>query len=200
MGRVLLAGLLGGLAIFGAGFVDHMIFGWGHRAFLRVKDENALITSIDGLVKLPGIYGVPQLSESYDAMTKPEQTKEIERLAAVYKTGPAAYIIVTPRGEEMMSRRQLGLEALTNVVAATLAAWIVWQASGSGFCGRWCIVVTIGAITWLCISASQNIWYRFPWPFVRDELFSALFEWALAGVVIAAIVRPIALGSADDLA
>ena len=42
----------------------------------------------------------------------------------------------------------------------------------------------------LSIDASYHIWYRFPFEWARDELFCSLFEAAVGGLAIAAIVRP----------
>jgi hypothetical protein len=41
---------------------------------------------------------------------------------------------------------------------------------------------------WLSLSASFGIWYRFPWPFIRDDLLCAILEWCVAGAAIAGIV------------
>jgi hypothetical protein len=60
----------------------------------------------------------------------------------------------------------------------------------AGFVLRWLVVLLIGVSAWFSISASHGIWYRFHWDFVRDELWCAALEAALAGIVIAAIVRP----------
>jgi hypothetical protein len=90
-----------------------------------------------------------------------------------------------------MGPMQLGGEFATNVFAALLAAAIVAMLRpDAGFAGRWAAVFLMGLITWVSINASYFLWYRFPLLWVRDELFCALMEWAAAGIVIAAIVRP----------
>jgi hypothetical protein len=101
-------------------------------------------------------------------------------------------IVVAPTGEDMMGPKELGLELATNIGAALIAAWIISRtAPKMGFITRWIIVVLLGVFTWLSTSASFYIWYRFPMATILDGLYAALLEWALAGLVIALIVRPV---------
>jgi hypothetical protein len=171
-----------------------MFFGWSGRTLSRLQNQTAVREFLESQQLKPGWYGYPEMSEQFDTMTKEEQTAEWERVAELYKQGPAAYIIVPPAGEDMMSSRQLGLEALANFLSALLVAGILYLASVWNLWTRWLIAVAIGVVGWIEISASHHIWYRFPWSFTRDELLCVLFEWALAGLVIAAIVRPRAEG------
>src|SRR5207244_1169150 len=78
----------------------------------------------------------------------------------------------------------------SNIGCALIAAWIASLLTPRSFALRWAVVLLMGVFGWLSISASHYLWYRFPGPFVRDELFAAIFEWGVAGLAIAAIVRP----------
>jgi hypothetical protein len=76
-------------------------------------------------------------------------------------------------------------------------AWVVSRfGPDRGFLARWLAVVLMGVAAWCSISASHAIWYRFHATFVRDELFAALLEGAVAGLVIAALVKPSASSAA----
>jgi hypothetical protein len=55
---------------------------------------------------------------------------------------------------------------------------------------RLLMVVLIGVGGWLALSTSMALWYRFPWPFILDQLYAGLIEWGLAGLAIAIIVKP----------
>ena len=77
------------------------------------------------------------------------------------------------------------------LAVALIAAFVVSRLhAGTVFGMRWLVVVLIGTAGWFSLSASQAIWYRFYWDFVRDELFCTLLEFSLAGLLIAAIVKP----------
>lgn len=185
--RVIIAGVAAGVAVFFAGFVDHEIFNWSARSFSRLKDEAAVSELIAKKIPDAGIYGVPQMSEDYDKLKGDAKKKEDDRVGELYKKGPVATIIVAPTGQEMMSARELGGEAISNIAAALLVAWMVSQSASSQFVCRWLMSFAFGLASWLSIGASHYLWYRFPWAFERDELFCSLFEWAVAGLVIAAV-------------
>jgi hypothetical protein len=120
-------------------------------------------------------------------MTAQERTA----LNEAYKKGPAALVVVAPTGQDAMGPMQLGGEFATNVFCALLAAAIVAMIRpDAGFAGRWAAVFLMGLMTWVAINASYYLWYRFPLLWVRDELLCTMTEWAVAGIAIAAIVRP----------
>lgn len=183
--RVILAGVFGGVIVFVGGAIDHMVFGWGGRAFSRLPNEAAVMDVVKKDVPDAGIYGFPSYPEG-STMDDKAQVELNER----YKKGPNGILLVGPTGQDMMGPRQLGLEALSNVLVALIAAWILWNlAPGNDYLQRVTIVLAIGVAGWLSISVSNGIWYRFPDALVRDELLCTLFEWGLAGLAMAAIVK-----------
>jgi hypothetical protein len=123
-------------------------------------------------------------------MEAAEYEAEYKRINELYKKGPAGYLIVAPRGEEMMGTTQLGGEFLGNVIAALFVCVLVANFSPQlTVLSRWLLVVLIGPIGWLTLSLSHGLWYRFPMPFILDGLWVSIAEWAVAGLAIALIVR-----------
>src|SRR4029453_6372739 len=183
--RVLLAGVLGGVIVFVCGAVEHMVFRWGAREIKELPNTQNLVDALKTQQAEHGIYMFPGMAKD---MPKEQAEKEFTER---YKTGPNGMLIVGRTGEEPMGPQQLGFEALSNILAALIVAWVVsLLAPTTDFYSRWLVVLFLGLMAWLSLSASYAIWYRFPWPFIRDELFCALFEWGVAGLVIAAIVKP----------
>src|SRR5437016_5809024 len=90
----------------------------------------------------------------------------------------------------MMVTAQFGGEIASNIVGALIAARVVSLLVPRSFALRGGVVLLMGIFGWLSISASHYLWYRFPGPFVRDELLAAMLEWGVAGLAIAAIVKP----------
>jgi hypothetical protein len=189
--RVILAGLLGGGLMFAGGFIDHMLLNWVGRHTSFPADEASLPDALKRHFSEPGFYAFPHLPAGAEKLQGEEYKKAMEATAAEYKKGPAAWVIVPPAGQEMISIEILGKEFASNVIAALLAAIVVATTRPSiGVVGRFLIVLLIGMITWFSVNASYHIWYRFPLPWVQDELYCAGLEWAMAGIAIAAIVRP----------
>lgn len=191
MARVIVAGVVGGLLVFAAGAFSHLALKLEGRAYGRLEDEAGLREYLCRNALAPGIYMFPQMAVDFDQMPADLKEKEWSRVSELYKQGPSANLIIAPTGEDVMGPKKLGLEALTDIVAALIAAWVVSRARGAGVLTRWLIVLLLGAFTWVSTSASFAIWYHFPWPFILDGLYCSLIEWGAAGVAIAIIVRPV---------
>jgi hypothetical protein len=190
--RILLAGLIGGIAMFIGGAFSHMFLNLENRWFSHLPDQTAVRDFITSQKLAPGMYGFPEMAENYDKMTEPEQKIEEDRLNADYRSGPSGFVIIAPTGEDLMGWKQLGGELAANIMAACLVAFVVAHLSTyTSFARRWLLVVLLGPISWLSLTLSFALWYRFPIAFIQDGLFGALIEWTLAGAPIAALVRPI---------
>jgi hypothetical protein len=184
--RILIAGVLGGIVAFVCGAVEHMVFQWQDRHFKAVPNETAFAKWLKDEKLEAGIYAFPYGDEN--AMKDEKAYAEFNER---YKNGPNGILLMGPTGRDMMTFRELGLEALTVIAVALIAAWILTLlAPGTDYFQRWRVVALIGLTGWLSISASHGIWYRFPDAFVWDELFCAIFEWGVAGLVIAAVAKP----------
>jgi hypothetical protein len=200
MVRILIAGLVGGGLLFAGGAFSHMALNFESRAFKRLPDEPAARKFIVNQALHAGIYSFPALSSKYDQMTGAEQSAEESRIQAEFRAGPAGMFVLAPQGQEMMGARQLVGELIGDMVAALLAAFVAAHFTlAATFARRWLLIILLAPISWLTLTLSFELWYRFPMAFIRDGLFVSLIEWTLAGGAIAAIVRPIMhhrLGSA----
>jgi hypothetical protein len=180
MGRVILAGFLSGVGIFIAGAVCHVVLGFSERVTRELPKSKAQKDVVFDQKLDHGVYRYP---------SRPADATE-EEFNARYREGNGM-LIVGRMGEDPMTASELGKEAASNVVLALLCAWIVSQLHPRvNYFGRALVVVVIGLIAWLSISASHNIWYRFHWDWARDELFVVALEMIVAGLAIGAIVRP----------
>jgi hypothetical protein len=185
--RILIGGIVGGIVVFFVGFFTHAMLGLQGRAIANLPDEPRVAEALKSSGVKPGIYSLPGMLQGADA----SDPKKNEELNARYKAGPSGVIVIAPTGEDMMSGATLGMEFATNVIAALLAAWVVsLLAAEIGFMQRSLVVLALGVFSWFSLSASYGIWYRFPHAFIHDEFYCAALEWGLAGLAIAAIVRP----------
>lgn len=179
--RILVAGIVGGILVFFLGFVEHELLGWGSRTFSDIKQDAEFRESVKGHELSPGMYAFPQ-------MPKDKSPAEMERFTKEWKPGPGGFLIVAPPGD-MNRGKMLGLEFLSNVIAAWIAAWIVSLISADKpFLWRWKVVVLMAIFGWVSLTASYGIWYHFPWPFIRDDLLCTILEWCVGGAAIAGIV------------
>lgn len=190
--RVILAAIIGGLLAFGGGFIDHELLKLTSRHLAQPADMAVAKEAIGKHFAKPGVYIFPMLPTAEMAkMDKKDQEAALEKFKADYKAGPGAFIAVAPSGEDFDMMTFFGWEIGSNIIAAFLAALVVaLSRPGLGPVVRWMIVVFMGTFAWVAVNASYHIWFRFPQPWVLDELYCALIEWGLAGIAIAAIVVP----------
>ena len=180
MKRILLAGVLGGLAAFAWSAFSHMVLPLGEAGVRALPAEREVLESLRGSIPEAGLYLFPAPSDP-----SPEaQAQWMER----QRTGPAGLLVYRPVGGEFNFPRYLGIELLTNILAAALAAFLLARLAGS-LLQRALIVAALGLFAWLSISLSYWNWYAFPTPFVLAEGVDQVAGWFLAGLVMARVTR-----------
>jgi len=183
MGRVILAGIVAGVALFIWGFVEHTATPIGTMGIQSHPHEAMLVPVIQQTATRPGLYAFPGYDTSHK-LTKEEETEWIER----YKAGPHGMLIVGQNGADPVSPMRLVIELLSNIVTATLAACLLAKLAGglAGFVSGGILVFLIG---WLSISLPSWNWFDFPALFVAAELIDQIVAGALVGLVAGLFLR-----------
>lgn len=182
MKRVLLAALLGGLAVFVWSFISHMVFQIEGTGVRTLPSEDVTLEALRGSVPEAGFYIFPLMGDPSKA-TKEEEAQWAEK----YRTGPAGILVYRPLGGEFNFPRLLVVELLSNILAALIVAFLLARLMGS-YLQRVLIVAALGIFAWLSISASYWNWYGFPTDFILPEGLDQFLGWLIAGLVIAKIV------------
>jgi len=185
--RIFLGGVVGGVLVFFVGALCHAGLELQSRTLRPLTAERAFIGQLKEQKLEPGIYSFPEMPRD----TPQEKQAEVDaELNARYKAGPAGLVVIAPTGQDRMTGETLLKEFVSNLLAALIVAWILsLMAVDAGYGQRFVAVVLMGVFAWFSLTASYGIWYRFPHDFVHDELYCALFEWGVAGLAMAAIVR-----------
>jgi len=184
MKRILLAGVLGGLAAFLWSAFSHMALPLGETGVRSLPAETEVLGSLRGSVPEAGLYIFPSPAD-----TSPEgQAQWMEK----HRTGPVGLLVYRPVGGEFNFPRYLVTELLTNILAAALAAFFLARIFG-GYLQRALLVAMLGLFAWLSISVSYWNWYDFPASFILAEGIDQVVGWFVAGLVIARVVpgRPV---------
>ena len=128
MGRIIGAGLLGGLLIFLWGFVSHMFLPLGMAGMVEVDDakQTAVIEAMGANFQEPGIYMLPFMPEA-DWQDEAKSKAFGERAV----TRPQAWVVYHPTGEDInanfmkMLGTQFGSDVLGALLAAIVASFLV---------------------------------------------------------------------------
>lgn len=184
MVRIVLAAIVGGFLMFVWGAVAHMALPFEREAMQPIPNEAAVLSTLHSNLATPGMYFFPWVDMS--GKVTPEQQKLWSQQLA---SGPSGLLIYKPSGGEAMSPRQLVSEFVSNVLAALFGALVLVQLAG-GYGRRALSMAAIGLAAWLSISVSQWTWYGFSTPFLIGDLVDQFGGWLLAGLAMAAILKP----------
>jgi len=188
MGRIIGAGLLGGLLMFIWGVGLHMLVPLGVAGVIEVDDakQTPVIEALGANFDKPGVYllpFMPQADWSDDAKSKAFGERAV--------TLPQAFVVLNPQGEDTNAAfpRMLGVQFGSNVLGALLASIIASFLVGS-YLQRVVLISMMGVFAWVSISVPYWNWYRFPVNFTTVALVEYAVGWFLAGLAIAWLVKP----------
>lgn len=189
MGRIVAGTLLGAIALFMWGFVSWVVLQL-HDNTLKPLDNEAAVTQVlQAEIAEPGVYVFPSADEPEDA-TQEQMEQAMEQWAASHRAGPVGYLSIHPDGKEPMSPSALGSGFALNMFMALIASVLLLAASPQRYLMRVLFITSLGLI----VGASSRM---IDWNYMHTPLdyslmlvFDSVVGWFLAGLLIAAVVRP----------
>jgi hypothetical protein len=176
--RILLAGILGGLAFFFWGGLAHTVLGLGTVGIQNLPQQQPVLDTLKASVPQSGFYLFPQV----DAAMKlpPEKVG-----------GPYGIMIYHASGAGAPMTGQLITECILNIVLALLAASLLALAPGlRGYGSRVGFVTLLGLAIGLMTHVQYWNWYGFPLSYTVASIFIAVFGFLIVGLIAAALVKP----------
>jgi hypothetical protein len=155
--RILLAGLLGAIAMFAWNFVAHMLLPLGHLGISEIPNEAAVLSALQtNIGNQAGLYIFPGTGLGPDA-SKEETKKAMERLAGEYETKATGVLVYRPPGDRSMAfGKWLAREFILEVVEALLAAFLLAQAGLASCAKRVMFVTIIGIVAAITTNMSAS--------------------------------------------
>jgi hypothetical protein len=179
MTRILLAGLLGGLAMMAAAFVLHRPpldgAGWAN-----LPDEPPVQAALSGTIgRASGLYVYPALPGLPGGHGAPAPG------------GPSGLILYLAAGDEVDPARSMAEELVKTILIATAAAALLTQTSATrGYPFGVGFVAAIGAMVAVSTHFSNHAWFGFPISFTAGRIALDFGPWLVGSLVIAAVARP----------
>lgn len=183
MGRLIIAGVVAGLAVFVWGVISHVVLPLGEAGIRSMPNEAPVIESLRANVPEKGLYFFPGFPGD-GSMTEEQQNQWAARLRA----GPHGILIYDPAGAGMISLRQLAIEVISSILAALLLGYLLSFTSLS-LTGRVAFGAGAGLMAWLAVSIPHWNWYQFPIAFTLAEGLDQVVAWGLAALVLSLIAR-----------
>lgn len=169
--RVLIAGILGGIAMYVWASVAHLS-PLGAVGVKPVPNQAVAVATLKlDLGESRGLYVFPGAMAAKGGPA----------------TGAAGLIVYSPHAPLTLSPRQLGAEFGLEIVESLLLAGVLALVAG-GFGARFGAALLVGAIAAITTNLSYWNWYGFPVDYTVATGFTELVKYLVAGVVIALVL------------
>ena len=188
--RILLAGLLGGLALFAWESVAHMALPLGEAGIRTFGDHEApMAAALKEHVKESGFYFFPG-PEDKPGMSTEQKGKAMEAAMQRAATEPSGIMIVFPQGRAINMGKGLGIQFAGDVVVMLIAAFLLARAVlVTGYGTRVLFVTLMGLLPILSSDMPQWNWYGFPDVYFGAQVLVHLVGFAVGGLVLARMVK-----------
>ena len=187
--KILLAGILGGIAMFIWTSVAHMFLPLGEAGIGEIPNESAVLGAMQsnigdqtGLYIFPG----PGVGKSATRQEKNEAMKRmVERMAA----NPSGILMYHGPGRAFTLGKWLGIEFATELVESILVVFLLAQTVIASFAGRVGFVLVAGILAAIATNVSYWNWYGFPCVYTASYMFIQIIGFLCVGIVAALMLR-----------
>ena len=187
--RILLAGLLGGIAMFVWTSLAHTVLPLGEAGVQEIPNEQAVLSALrSSLGDASGLYFFPGMGLGPDATMQQKQAAA-PQYAQKVAASPSGILVYHPPGAEALTPRRLVTEFLTEVVESLLVVILLAQTRLAGFGARLGFVALAGVMGAVVTNISYWNWYGFPVTYTASYMTIEIVGFACIGLVAAAVMR-----------
>lgn len=180
--RVLLAGILGGFAMFIWSFVAHDLLPLGEIGMRQFDNEDHVLDTLKtDLGDAAGIYHFPGHMAGPNA-TRQERADAIKRAMEKAASGPSG-ILIYHSSRQFSFGKLLGVEFATELLEAILAVFLLTQTGIRSFGGRIGFVLVVGILAAITTNIPYWNWYGFPSNYTAAYMFTEIVGFLLVGIV-----------------
>jgi len=177
--RVLIAGILGGIAMYIWSTLAHVVLPLGQVGFSQMPNEAAVLAAAQASNGgKDGLYFFPWVD--------PKDPQMMQKMDAAIRANPSGLLLYHPPGHGMTDMAgPMIMEFLKEVVQALIAAFLVSLAAVRTYFGRVGFVTLIGVAAAITTNISYWIWYGFPADYTLAAVVIELVDYIAAGLAIA---------------
>jgi len=187
--RVVIAGILGGVAMFVWLFVAHEFLPLGEMGVGEIPNEAAVLAAVRSALPQGGLYLFPGFGLGPNA-TSQQRKEAMPAYTKKYEQSPHGILIYHPASGAFPFGAALAREGLLNLVEGLLAAWLLaWAAPGSGYGARVEFVVVAGILATLTTNVEYWNWYEFPSSYTAGYMITQAIGYTLVGLIAATFVK-----------
>jgi len=183
MKRVLLAGVLGGIAMFLWSGIAHMATSLGMVGVSEIPNEQSVLSAMQAqLGSASGLYIYPGMGLGANA-TREQQQAAMRQYDQKLAVNPSGLLIYHPPGVKALTGAQLGTEFVTELIEALFLAFLLAQANLRGFGGKLGFVIVAALMAVITTNIPYWNWYGFPMAYTANYMMTQIVAYLVAGVV-----------------
>lgn len=186
--RILLAGILGGIAMFIWTSIAHMILPLGAAGISEIPNESAVLSAMQtNIGDQTGLYIFPGMGVGKNA-SRQQRNEAMKQMAAKVASGPSGLLMYHPTRAFTLGK-WLGIEFCTELILAILAVFLLAQTRIRSFGGRVGFILVAGILAAIATNVSYWNWYGFPGAYVASYMFITVIGFFCVGIVAALVLR-----------
>ena len=186
--KILLAGVLGGIAMFVWTSIAHMALPLGEAGINEIPNESAVLNAMQSSMgEKTGLYIFPGLGVGKSA-TREEKNEAMKQMQQRIAANPSGILMYHPPGRQFAFGKSLAVEFITEVLQAILVIWLLAQTRIGSFGGRVGFVLIAGILASLTTNVSYWNWYGFPGVYTASYILIEIVGFLLVGVVAALLL------------
>lgn len=186
-GKLIIAAVLGGLAMFIWSAISHSVIPLYNSALQKFINEDAVVQAIQENAPNCGTYYLPNYPNLHPNATEEEKTAGNQKMEKRMKTGPMMFAFIRLGGMNSIAFSLVG-ELIANIAAVFFFVLILSAIPTLTLSKRILISIGIGFIIIFSDTISQSIWYSSGLKFTLAETIDQVIGWLVAGLVAGKIL------------
>jgi hypothetical protein len=189
MKRIMLAGILGGIALFLWEGLAHEVLPLGEAGVKAAPNETAFIAAVRDNFQESGFYFFPAPNRR-PGRTAEQSKQDMDAFMQKWKTGPAGIMILQRNGSDLTSMRYFLAQCGFDIVAMLVAAFVLTRAPQlRGYLSRVTIVTLLAAFPILQGDLPYWNWYAFPDTYTMAQIVTRIVGFFIGGLIVAKFVK-----------
>lgn len=184
MGRLLIAGLVGGIAMFIWSALAHTALPLGETGLDMVGPDSTVAAALQAeLGDKAGLYGFPGV-----AGNPHEDEAAMAAMTEKMKTGASGLIVYHQPGYNPPMTTLMGKEFALELVQSLILAWLLTRLAVSGLGARTTAAALVGVAVALSTNGSYWNWWGFPADYTLAAMVIQIVGYTVAGLAIAFVL------------
>jgi hypothetical protein len=183
--KILLAAILGGIAMFIWTSIAHMVLPLGEAGIRELPNEAAVLDAMKtNIGESRGLYLFPGTGLGPDA-TREQKREAMKQMNEKLASNPSGLLMYYPPGRKFAFGRLLSVEFATELLEAILVVFLLAQTRIDTFIGRVGFVFVAGILAAIATNISYWNWYGFPKRYTVAYMFIQVVGFLCVGIVAA---------------